>query len=832
MAILASTSGETHANDRRLSRAQPLHNWATMLSRFAFLGIVLSLGIFALATTARVNRTQAGKVSAVPVEQVRPVERTVLVFIDSLSREVATNAEIMPTLGHLAREGVSFDVEPCRDQLTYLCLRAAFTGHDDSSLLAVSDNFRPNREGPPDSLLSAVSDQGKRIAVIGASDFHPYRRWLASERELSKQAESVENVSAQLRDALQSNPQIIVVALASGDMIAHAHGTQSKQYAAAFRRIDATVAAVAAIAGVQSNLVVFGDHGHDTSGRHLPGTEAKTWAVYVGPAFRQGVKSSIDITDHRAVLGTLLGVPTEPVYRGLALSSVFDAGWVARTFSRGLPNLQAPRDEEHGSSSSRLWVAVLVAGFALLGAKILAWDRFGAWPLGLTAFAVTIAAASGFGYDWIRNLVHDHGDSPERAVCLSLPIALGASLAAVARVSRLRALGLGNPLHSTAAGALLVAFLLMLPTAYYYGSRRAVVLAGVLGLLSVAGALFERDSTWRSRMQAVVALLFAGCVLVNFYAVRQLGPETGGSSSWALDAPLYTQSTWLALVAAKLVLYVVSMAPRAAEHPSDCAAAAGLLSASVLVEFAGARLPRELYSILFLAVVVGSLFARRQFAASLFAGSLLLLDHLYGRRCPQLAPMELLLAATAVLLAWQRSRSPRLQPTWLAGLTITIAVYLMLWPTVGFHLAGLDFSFMFEWVPEADYDQAWRWIAFGVVVKLGLPIALVIVVARDQLRDALTRGIVMGALGAKVALLCVLIAFYGISHSMASQQATAMLSELVLVLFGTCTALMAMPSSKALRTSFALSQSTAAPAVSTAHRNAWASPCRARVPPT
>ena len=771
----------------------PIANPRGMLSRFTFLGFVLALGIFALSSTARVTDSQAGKAPPVQIEQGDSTDRTVVVFIDSLSRDVAKNPAIMPVLGRLAREGASFDVEPCRDQLTYLCIRAALTGHDDSSLLAVSDNFRPSHEGPPDSLISELAGKGRKVSVIGASDFLPYRRSLSSQQPLSNLEESPEKVTSALRQALGSDARLIVVALSSGDMAAHAHGVRAPQYEAAFSRLDRVVGNIVDLVEPRTNLVVFGDHGHDLAGRHLPGTEAKTWAVYRGPAFRSGVQSMMAITDHRALLGVLLGVPTEPTYRGPPMESVFDSEWVAQKLQGRLPRLETAHAKNASSLNLRWLPALIVALAGLLGAAFLAPSRTRRWFVALATAVAGLAATVGLSYDSIRNVIHDHGDSPERALCLLVPLFLGILLAFVVRHTLLLGKAVTSPswLRTAGGSTLLVAFLLMLPTAYYYGSRRGVVLAGVLGI----GCLLVDSlrSGFRRAVPSLLTLLFVGYMLVNFYSVRQLGPETGGASTWALDARLFTQSAWLALIASKLVLYLVLIAPRATSRPSDTALAAGLLSASILVEFAGAQLPREAYLCIFVALAVGSLTVRHDVPSSLFAGALVLLDHLYGKDTARLAPIEMLLAGTATLVAWERSHTRSHGSKWVYGLSVSVAVYLMFWPMVGFHLAGLDFSFMFRWVPEASYEKAWLLIAFGVIVKLSLPIVLVIAVARDPLRDRDTRIIVASMLTAKVVLLSVVIAFFATSHSMASQQAIAMLSELVLVIFGTCTTLLAMP---------------------------------------
>jgi hypothetical protein len=124
--------------------------------RIGVVAFALAVGFWTLGSSARV--TKSAELHGVPVaiEHQGPPERVVLMFIDSLARDIATDAQHMPVLARLAAEGASFDVEPCRDQLTYLCLRATLTGRDDSSLLAISDNFRPSHEGPAETLLSAL----------------------------------------------------------------------------------------------------------------------------------------------------------------------------------------------------------------------------------------------------------------------------------------------------------------------------------------------------------------------------------------------------------------------------------------------------------------------------------------------------------------------------------------------------------------------------------------------------------------------------------------------------------------------------------------------------
>ena len=761
---------------------------------------LLFFGFAALWGAARASRDEHLATEPIKIEQ-RTASPVVLIFIDSLSRDVATDAHRMPYLSRLAREGTSFDVEPCRDQLTYLCLRAALTGHDESSLLAIRDNFRPEHEGPPDTLFSALAARGERVSVTGSNDFHPYRRALFVEHALSKTEETPSRVGALLAKTAPEQARLVVISLSSGDMVAHAHGVSSPEYREAFARIDRIVETVASALPPDAHLVVFGDHGHDALGRHLPGTWQKTWAVYRGAAFHAGAHHSLHITDHRALLGVLLGVPSEASYRGPPLGTIFDGTWVGRVLPRGLPPLEAAHVESAQVPALRWGRAIGLALLGLGGYLLLLRRMWARQPVTVAALLTLIAAVTGLGYDALRRIAHDHGDSPERALVLLAPLSVGIAGAVWLRRGEARGFYGSRPLALAAACIVGVTWLTLLPTSYYYGARRAVVLASILALVPWA---FDRVRRGGHRFDGLVVLLaslsFVAAALASLYPVRQLGPETAQAATWALDAKLYQRWPWFALVIAKALIYALVVAPRAARRPLDSAGAAGLFTATVLIELASARMPREGYAALFVAIAVGAIFARQRAPSTLLAGSFLLLDHLYGANPTLLAPIEMILAATATaVFLWRRFEPNRTARAWLMGATVALASYLMLWPSVGFHLAGIDFGFMFQWVPEAQYQRAWQLIALGVVLKVGLPIVLVVAVGRESLREEPARLVVALGLSAKAALLAVLVSFFAVNHPVDSQQATAMLAELVLVMFAASCALAALPSGAAQR---------------------------------
>jgi hypothetical protein len=160
----------------------------------------------------------------------------------------------------------------------------------------------------------------------------------------------------------------------------------------------------------------------------------------------------------------------------------------------------------------------------------------------------------------------------------------------------------------------------------------------------------------------------------------------------------------------------------------------------------------------------------------------LLLNYLYGADPLRVAPIELLLSATAAaLMAWRRASMQRDSLDWAAGLTLATSAYLLLWPMLGFRLSGVDFHFMFEWVPKENYEAWWWLIALGALAKFVIPYLLLGSLAAEHLDRPEAGQAALSVLLAKVLVLAAMISSYAIRHSTASQSAVDMLAELALV---------------------------------------------------
>ena len=748
--------------------------------RFAKYGLLLCAQVVAALVFALLSRAESGRPSGtrdVPCVASPVPRQLTIVFVDSLSERVARDASVMPALNALSARGVSLEVSPCRDQLTYLCLRALLTGYDESSLLALSGNFE-HAPSQSDNLLDRLAQAGRKVVAVGSHDFEPYQAALyrAKFRYGDERGEAELLADLTAIDG-QRRADVTLVSLANGDRIAHAYGTGSPKYREAFRAIDRLIAEVVTRAGADSDILIFGDHGHDEMGRHLPGLPSTTVAVYAGPSFRRGVRMHALLSDHRAILGVLLGVATPPSYRGPEFHELFAPGVLSSEQLRQSSALRAP-PEHRGTLPVRLLLACLTLSLALFIARksleLIGVSPASRWLISLGAGAAL--ALAGRYYDALRHRIHDHGSEPIRSFWLLVPLALGFALSFALRQPRFC---LRGRLERGALCTVLLSFVLLFPTAYYYGASRATVLAAIVASFVVLGTRWG-VSPARERITRVALTLLASGLLWSLYDLRGVGGETREMAFFVFSSPLFERYAIAMSCFCKLGLWL-GFAYGSRRTTRDLSIAAVLLLVSLSLE----HLPGQ--NAVLLVAVAGYLglllLPGSRLVATRFCLGLLALGQLYGQEALRVLPVQaLLLCVGLVLELWRRSFTASDEARAAAsGVTLAFSGYLLLWPTVGMRFSGIDFRFMFDWVPIARYEELWWVIALGMLLKFVWPYALLLDLARRMCpRHGL--GWAYFALSAKLCALSVFAAWYATSHSLLMNGALEILAELALLL--------------------------------------------------
>ncbi len=737
------------------------------LVRWAACALLLLVALGAFVTLSGAENPATGADPVVALGPSRKAEPLVLIFVDSLSDRVALDASLMPELNELRSRGASLTVEPCRDRLTYRCLHAALTGKDSSAPLSLRANFVRERGGhASEGTLLHLAAQHGRVVAAGAHDLESYddafdARWYFPGDDEAGLVAAVGSLGA---------ADLTVVGMSQGDRAAHAHGPGSAAYRTAFASIDRRIGELVRAAPAGAHVVVFGDHGHDGAGHHLPGGEATTFAVYAGPAVRPGVSASMVLTDHRALLGVLLGLPTPALYEGPALDRLLDSGWLAARYG-GVPAVAGhPRPT---LSSSARGVLASVLGIALALALVLA-ARAWKLPVGRTAVAaiagvVLLRLGAGAHYEDICERIHDHGDSPWRAAWLLVP--LGLALVAARWVP-------GDRRRAAAALLPLVPLVLLFPSANYYGAGRAIVPAAGIGLAVLLAALArtraQRPAAWGLWLPAAVALAL-------YYDVRRVG---GGASPgyYELKAAIVATHPQVVIAVSQVLAAVLLVVTRPAS--GDRVVAGGLLASGALLTsglldglvLLPHGLPLGWVPVTMLLAV--SMAVRGAPASALAAGWLALVP-LY--RAPSAAGLGVLIVAViGALEAVRRARLDESTRRTAAALMLVIAGYLALWPMVGMRLAGVDFGFTFHWIPVERYEAWWWAIALATAAKLALPYALLGLAARQAGLQVGERVLTLGA--TKVLAVAVFAAAWGTAGPLTALVGQEALNELALTL--------------------------------------------------
>lgn len=652
----------------------------------------------------------------------------VIVFVDSLRDETARDPDVMPALVALGQSSARFAVSPCRDQLTYLCLRAAFTGRDESELFALGDNFRHDATtADTTSIFAAAREQGRQVNLLGVADLAPYAggertKTIFFRSGAGLTTEDEETQAVRWFHEAHRPGQVTAVGLGRGDRTAHEKGANAADTRAAFRRIDLAIGQLAAAVG-EDTLVVLGDHGHDAHGHHLPGTPTQTFALYRGRDFSPGTSGSLALTEHRVLLGLTLGTPTPAVLLPGSGASAALSQEARKALGPRLSALTSPRDavasdrgRGAGSGARAALVVGLVAAVLLLG---LARGLLG----GLAPVWIALALLAGHGYDALRQQVHDHGYAPQRALWLLVPAALALTLSFRPYRSSPSA---AYPLRAAATGAA-VSLVALFPTAYFYGGVRASVLAVALsfGLLAVhyAQASHLRAGALSGLLAAMVASLYA------------VSGEAEGSR-YVMTAACFAPT--LGAVLPKLLLAgVAAHLVRRGRAPG----AAALVAMLVVQALVYADSPRDR--------------AALETIQSIVAVALTVLSAKRGHR-----PARAVLVACALL--W------------------------MLVPAVGLRLSGIEFGFAFRIVPIARYEELWGVVAALVVAKAALPFCVLGLLTCNGGAEGQSDDLpleTLRLLATRSLLLLVFLAAYRATRPAGSRVVLEMLAEAVLVPF-------------------------------------------------
>jgi hypothetical protein len=516
--------------------------------------------------------------------------RVLLLLVDSLRWETATDPAAMPHLVALSERATIARVRTSTDAVTVSAVREMFTGRERFLAFGFLRDFVTGRESV-ESLFTQMKAAGIR------ADIHPPDAFVQFGDDLPAQTASAPvddrnqgQQDAWVREALdklrEGRCELCIGHIVYTDRVAHDVGVYGAEYAEAYRHVDSLVDELDRSVPEDVTLVVAGDHGHTDSGRHSLGLDVPTFLLYRGPAFQSGVSlGTIPITAHRYLLGWALELPLAADYSGSRHPEALRA--------------EGPRPPEYavategGAPRSRAspWFAIVAMGTGALAATWLSWLFAGlhrglalAWlgvlagagvvwwaPLSIAPLAGAVAAvlvgareraaavavvggaAVGFLlHRWgvelgaMRALIHE--PSWETMERVAVAVVLGAA-ALAAWLGAVRASWI-------VTGAVM---LLLPPTVYRYGAMPALVTLWLAWLV----ALFA-DTRRNALHPLPIGCAFAAVLFLQPFGFADAGNFTHESwHPWASGLMPHGTEAWTAAsLVAKLVIFVRLRGPR------------------------------------------------------------------------------------------------------------------------------------------------------------------------------------------------------------------------------------------------------------------------------
>ena len=251
--------------------------------------------------------------------------RLYLLIIDSLAAE---NIEHLPSLRALADEGFSAVMDPCADAFTAPCVREALTGRPVFSLLSMLENFGVTRPDPGPNLLADARRAGLRAAFVSDGDLETWRG-LADTDLQAREPFDPRQVELGLQAAREHD--LVIHHWVWHDVETHHARRGSERYLASLARTDKVIHKLLRGLPRGVDLMVMGDHGHTSDGRHVQGLDVPTRVVVSSPNLQPlRPDGRVPLTAARFLAGAVTGLASpaarvEPAWRAWLAPRVGDA---------------------------------------------------------------------------------------------------------------------------------------------------------------------------------------------------------------------------------------------------------------------------------------------------------------------------------------------------------------------------------------------------------------------------------------------------------------------------------------------------------------------------
>lgn len=681
----------------------------SLRSRSAFLAVVLAL-VAALSwgleeyLSDPLHREDPAAVAPDPAGR-----RLYILLVDSLAPK---DVETMPEVAALRTGAFSTVVEPCADNYTYPCTYEALTGRTTFSLFSFLDNMGVLERDKGANLIRDAKGAGRRVAVISRGDMDAWGAQADTNLHYT-----IKQRQAELAGAIEAaaGHDLVFHHYVWHDVISHRNPRKTKAYQRSLRTLEGFIVNLAAGLPDDMDLLITGDHGHLDDGRHLQGLDTPTELILRSPnVVPQRLEGRMPISAVRWLSGAVMGLGSDaarvaPEWRA----------WAAPTLGATLRESGAPLERDRPEDERPVAAIVAAALLGLAGFFALGWGpglAVAVWGmvLGLAYPSLHEANLEGGGIRaWIDHTIY-------------LPVVGG--LLGLARRRDLGAGWLAAVLTGLGFG------LALLPVKGPEGILRnaeTILIPGMICGAMAAAAFTWQDRAARPRRMAALAVVLG---LVAWASMWTLSFKSNDVR--LIGVPFdKIRRMYFPLVIAGAAAAAGGLQALVRPRPLAIAAAAG---AVVL----GTLLPTTLQLVAFLLTLGGLVLLRgerRWLAMVPLLG--MTSGFMFKPRLLMGILVSVFLSALALRAAsWVAARGnarAREAVDWMGALALSFGSYVGLAWTLELSVAGIDFGFIIQWLPEGWHETLWWLITAAVFVKTFLPLFLLYTVLERALAPTL-----------------------------------------------------------------------------------------------
>ncbi|MBI3568152.1 MAG: alkaline phosphatase family protein [Gemmatimonadetes bacterium] len=335
-------------------------------SRVLFTVICGATAIGCLSVADSVNRPADRVARGLTGVDTTKRSRVLVLLIDGLRRETATDAQMMPILARLRATGASGEVDGAFEGFSIPSIRAALSGKAEAQLMNAIENFHFTAL-PVESVFLDLRRAGKSSLVVGVDPFVQFGSVFETRLPVEGSADQYtldrERPEIALSAYARERFDLIICHYEGGDWTGHEVGVRAPRYAAEYAFIDSLIGRFAAARKPDDYLVVFGDHGQSETGQHKTGLSVPTFGLFIGPDVTPGVVfRPLPIANIRLILSHALGLELHQAPYQVAELSRFLPLAPTREAAAALAPPHASRDLRDYA----LFALFLVAGTVIL----------------------------------------------------------------------------------------------------------------------------------------------------------------------------------------------------------------------------------------------------------------------------------------------------------------------------------------------------------------------------------------------------------------------------------------------------------------------------------